>query len=69
MRKLACSLLEHRTAASEGGRPVKIFRNWGVHNIVAHPLMQVLIYLRMTALARTIHDATLPSAKESGNEQ
>ena len=39
---------------------MNILRNWGVHNIVAHPLMQVFIYLRMAKFALAIHDATLP---------
>lgn len=46
---------------------MKIFKNWAVHNIFAHPFMQILICLRMPTFARAVHDATLPTAQESGN--
>lgn len=46
---------------------MKIFRNWGVHNVLAHPLMQMLAWLGMPVAALRVHDATLPQAQESGN--
>lgn len=43
---------------------MNIFKNWGVHNIVAHPLMQLLGCIGLRKFGRAIHDATLP-AKEN----
>lgn len=51
---------------------MKIFKNWGVHNIVAHPLMQLLIYMRLPVLGLLVHNATLPPApgdRKGGNRR
>ena len=37
-----------------------IYKNWWVHNIVAHPLMQILGSLGFIGLSVALHDATLP---------
>jgi hypothetical protein len=33
---------------------------WAFHNVVAHPLMQVLAWCRMPKLAIWLHDTTVP---------
>ncbi len=38
----------------------KIVRNMAFHNIVAHPLMQILSWVGKNELANRIHDNTLP---------
>lgn len=38
-----------------------LYKNWTVHNIVAHPVMQICTILGLESLARKIHDGTLPS--------
>lgn len=38
----------------------RIYKNWAVHNIIAHPIMQLLHTLGMRKLGGIIHDATLP---------
>jgi len=38
----------------------KIFKSIAFHNIVAHPLMQVLNWIGKRDLANFIHDETLP---------
>ena len=38
----------------------KIIRNMAFHNIVAHPLMQILSWVGKNELANRIHDNTLP---------
>ena len=38
----------------------KIFRNMAFHNIVAHPLMEILNWAGKNELANKIHDNTLP---------
>ena len=38
-----------------------IYKNWWVHNIVAHPLMQILGSLGFIGLSGALHDATLPA--------
>ena len=38
----------------------KIYKNWPVHNILGHPLMQVLNWLGLHVAASMVHDGTLP---------
>lgn len=38
----------------------KYIKNYAVHNIIAHPLMEVLKWLGKDTLANKIHDKTLP---------
>jgi hypothetical protein len=38
----------------------KIFKNWSFHNIIAHPLMQLLQWVGKNDLANKVHDSTLP---------
>lgn len=40
-----------------------IYKNWAVHNIVGHPLMQVFNWLQLKAFATMVHDCTLPEEK------
>ena len=42
-----------------------IYKNWWVHNIVAHPLMQILGSLGFVGLSDALHDATLPEMVDS----
>ena len=46
----------------------KFFKNMAFHNIVAHPLMQVLNWIGKNELADKVHDNTLPKkgVKEKG---
>lgn len=39
----------------------KIYKNWPIHNIVGHPLMQVLIWAGLEKVASAVHDGTLPT--------
>lgn len=38
----------------------KFFKNYAVHNIIAHPLMEILSWIGKNDLANKIHDQTLP---------
>jgi len=38
----------------------KLYKNWTVHNVIGHPLMEILVLLRCPKLAVLIHDKTLP---------
>jgi hypothetical protein len=38
----------------------KIYKNWPFHNIVGHPLMQVLMWTGLEKAANAVHDGTLP---------
>lgn len=38
-----------------------LYKNWWVHNMLAHPVMQILIGLGMEQLGTYVHDATLPA--------
>ena len=37
---------------------------WAVHNIIGHPLMQILAWLGMGKLAVKLHDVTTPSPRD-----
>lgn len=41
-----------------------LYKNWWVHNMVAHPAMQILNALGMSWLGDAFHDATLPAGGE-----
>jgi len=44
------------------GENVKYKRGaWAVHNLIGHPLMQILSWLGFTRLGLKIHDATVPN--------
>ena len=38
----------------------KIYKNWPFHNIVGHPIMQVLMWVGLEKAANAVHDGTLP---------
>ena len=38
----------------------RFYKNWPMHNIVAHPLMQILEWIGLVSMADKLHDATLP---------
>ena len=37
---------------------------WAPHNLVGHPLMEVLEILGLTRASRWVHDVTLPSVEQ-----
>ena len=41
----------------------RIYKNWTVHNLLAHPLMELLCLIsfgKLEAFGNKIHDATVP---------
>lgn len=43
------------------GRPMTaLWRNWTVHNLVAHPVSEVLHLVGLGSLGDALHDATVP---------
>lgn len=38
----------------------KLYKNWFVHNVIGHPLMQLLNMCKFKYLALYIHEITLP---------
>ena len=38
----------------------KLYKNWTMHNMVAHPVMHVLNLAGFNDLATKVHDNTLP---------
>ena len=38
----------------------KLYKNWTVHNIVAHPLSEILYLVGLGDLGNKIHDKTIP---------
>ena len=41
-----------------------VYKNWFVHNIFAHPLMQILNMVGLDSIAVIVHDSTLPEDEE-----
>lgn len=40
--------------------PRRWYRSWPMHNLIAHPLSEILHWLGLADLGNRIHDATLP---------
>ena len=38
----------------------KWYKNWWVHNMIGHPLMQLLNSVKLKEYGRKVHDGTLP---------
>ncbi len=53
-----------KPSALEGRRLKWKKGSWAFHNVVAHPLMQVLAWCGMTRLAIHLHDATTPVPRD-----
>ena len=44
----------------------KLYKNWTVHNLLAHPLMEILYLMsfgKLQHLGDKIHDSTLPESE------
>lgn len=50
-------------AALEGRQMKYIRHRWAIHNLIGHPLMQLLAWLGFTKLGIKVHDATTPNPK------
>lgn len=54
------ALMALKPSALEGRRLRWAKRAWVAHNLVGHPLMQALAFLRLHRLAMRVHDGTVP---------
>ena len=52
-----------RPSTLEGRRLRFARRAWAVHNLIGHPLMQVLAWLGFRELGLRVHEATVPRAR------
>lgn len=43
---------------------LKLYKSWPAHNLVAHPLSEVLYWIGLGDLGNKIHDATVPEHVE-----
>jgi hypothetical protein len=51
-----------KPSSLEGKNYIKWHRHhWAIHNLIAHPLMQILAWLRLYDLAIFVHDITVPA--------
>lgn len=57
------ALMRLRPACLEGRRLRWVRHAWAIHNLVGHPLMQLLAWAGRHELALRIHDATVPKPK------
>ncbi len=39
---------------------MKFLKNWAVHNLLGHPLKQLLTWLGLEELGNKVHDMTMP---------
>ena len=47
------------------GKQAKYARHaWAIHNLIGHPLMQIMAWLHLPHLGIKIHDATVPAPRE-----
>ena len=53
-------VMQLRPAAIEGRRLQWAKNAWAFHNLIAHPLMQILVWFGFKKLAIHLHDATVP---------
>ena len=49
-----------RPSALEGKRLRWARHAWALHNLVGHPLLQLLVWLGQTKLGMAVHDGTVP---------
>lgn len=56
-------LMDLCPSALEGKRAKYQRHAWAIHNLIGHPLMQVLSWLHLPELGVKIHDATVPNPK------
>jgi hypothetical protein len=50
-----------KPSALEGNNKIKWHKHvWAVHNLIAHPLMQILAWFKLYKQAIWIHDVTVP---------
>lgn len=52
-------------SAVEGRRFKFLKFHWAIHNLIGHPLMQVLSWLGLRSWGLKVHDATVPNPKVS----
>lgn len=38
-----------------------MIRRWAIHNLIAHPVSEILHWLRLGDLGNRLHDRTLPA--------
>ena len=43
--------------------------NYTIHNVIAHPLMEILHLVGFTELGNKVHDATLPLRHDEDHSQ
>lgn len=56
-------LMALRPSVLEGKRLRWARHAWAVHNLLGHPLLQVLVWLGQRRLGLAIHDATVPKPR------
>lgn len=59
----AVDLLWKLKPACLEGKWFKWQPSWVIHNLVGHPVMQLLAFLGLTRLALTVHDRTVPKPR------
>ncbi|HTK04169.1 MAG TPA: hypothetical protein VL500_01165 [Candidatus Eisenbacteria bacterium] len=57
------ALMALKPSALEGRRLRWARHAWAVHNLIGHPLMQVLAFLKCHRAAMRMHDGTVPRPK------
>lgn len=55
-------LMQTRPSALEGKRLKAAKFAWAIHNLFAHPVMQILAFFKLYTWAFWVHDVTVPKA-------
>jgi hypothetical protein len=50
-------------SALEGKKLKYVRHRWAIHNLIGHPLMQLLSWLHLKSLGLKVHDMTVPQPK------
>jgi hypothetical protein len=46
------------------GKQLKYVKHaWSIHNLLGHPLMQLLAWVKLTKWGMKVHDITIPAPK------
>ena len=58
-------LMQVKPSALEGRRLRWIRNQWAIHNLIGHPLMQILSWCGKPKWGIWVHEATIPTPKSS----
>lgn len=62
----AYNLIQKLCPTALEGHQAKYYRHaWAIHNLIGHPVMQILSWLHLPGLGIQVHDLTVPMPKKA----